>query len=401
MGVIKVRKVLFISSFITMRHTGGGIASSRNLDLCKSLFNADKVDVIAFSYLHKNNYDGENIKILPGYKNKLVTFYNNLCFFSGGLSLNNVNDIKLLSRDYDYFFLDSSLLGRISKIIKLEKSKSFICVFFHNVEFEFNKIRMKTTRQIWLLPLLLSSYFNEKIACKFSDIIISYNKRDSEKIRQLYGRGADLIVPITLEDKFDSSKVVNNASSEIIYLFLGSYFFANVDGILWFVNKVLPNVPGKLQIIGTGMEKLRNLIDNPRVDIIGFVDDVSSYYYNADFVVMPIFKGSGIKIKTAEALMFGKVILGTREAFEGYEIDNYDIGKQCDSAEEFVSAINYYISLNLVKKFNPASRELFLNKYCACNTKRIISNYFNSSTKNGIYNKMQKLMLQEHKKNNV
>lgn len=38
-------------------------------------------------------------------------------------------------------------------------------------------------------------------------------------------------------------------------------------------------------------------------------------------MVMPIFSGSGMKVKTAEALMYGKFLIGTKEAFEGYEID--------------------------------------------------------------------------------
>ena len=33
------------------------------------------------------------------------------------------------------------------------------------------------------------------------------------------------------------------------------------------------------------------------------------FYQNAELMVMPIFSGSGMKVKTAEALMYGKFLM--------------------------------------------------------------------------------------------
>ena len=44
--------------------------------------------------------------------------------------------------------------------------------------------------------------------------------------------------------------------------------------------------------------------------------------------------GSGMKVKTCEALMYGKNILGTDEAFEGYELDTARVGGRCNNAED-------------------------------------------------------------------
>ena len=47
-------------------------------------------------------------------------------------------------------------------------------------------------------------------------------------------------------------------------------------------------------------------------------------------MLFPIFEGSGMKLKTCEALMFGKNIIGTPEAFAGYDIDDYtNVGACC------------------------------------------------------------------------
>ena len=41
-----------------------------------------------------------------------------------------------------------------------------------------------------------------------------------------------------------------------------------------------------------------------------------------------------MKVKTCEALMFGKNIIGTKEAFEGYELDYQKVGAMCNTKEE-------------------------------------------------------------------
>lgn len=102
-----------------------------------------------------------------------------------------------------------------------------------------------------------------------------------------------------------------------------------------------------------------NIKREKKVKIFSDVPDLTKFFENADFMILPIFSGSGMKVKTAESLMNGKYILGTKEAFMGYEITP-DCGIECNSAEDFIKAIN---NLNLKYKFNDASYQLYLNKY--------------------------------------
>jgi hypothetical protein len=80
---------------------------------------------------------------------------------------------------------------------------------------------------------------------------------------------------------------------------------------------------------------------------------------NSLAVVAPIFLGSGMKTKVAEAASYGKVTIGTKEAFEGYE--NYEsIGILCNVADDFVQNINkeYY------KKFDPKKiKKIYIDNY--------------------------------------
>ena len=97
-----------------------------------------------------------------------------------------------------------------------------------------------------------------------------------------------------------------------------------------------------------------------QVHIYGFVVDLSDFYYRAKIVISPIHVGGGMKTKTAEALMYGKTILGSSEAFEGYEIDDRCM-ILCNTADEYIDNIRKL--RNSTSRLNILSRNLFLKKY--------------------------------------
>ena len=68
-------------------------------------------------------------------------------------------------------------------------------------------------------------------------------------------------------------------------------------------------------------------------------ENLEKYYINAKFIIAPIFDGSGMKTKIAEAMMYGKKVIGTTEAFVGYEDHLPEAGWLCNSKVEFVQSI--------------------------------------------------------------
>lgn len=57
--------------------------------------------------------------------------------------------------------------------------------------------------------------------------------------------------------------------------------------------------------------------DNPFVIDEGFVDDIDDFYQRMDLVVNPTLIGTGLKIKTMEALSYGVPLISTRIGFDG------------------------------------------------------------------------------------
>ena len=139
-----------------------------------------------------------------------------------------------------------------------------------------------------------------------------------------------------------------------------AYFYANVDGLSWFVEKVLPKVNAKLIVVGAKMDKL-SFKNNEKLEIHGFVEDLGEYYRKCDAVIAPIFEGSGMKTKTTEALMWGKYIIGTDESFCGFAIDD-TVDLKCNTEDDFIKNINRLSEFGICK-FNSPSRELYLKYY--------------------------------------
>ena len=197
---------------------------------------------------------------------------------------------------------------------------------------------------------------NERNAVKYSDFCIFLNERDKNEIEDYYGPSKNSsIIPITMKDTFDG---VLTQNSDNYGLFVGSFYKPNLEAID-FINSISNKLSCKIKIVGYKLENyvVKDLSTN--TELIGNVDDLSLYYKDASFVIMPIFSGSGMKVKTCEALMNGKVIFATREAIEGYKKTN-DV-YECNDSKSFINQINSY--LENIKTFSIINRKLFLDNY--------------------------------------
>ena len=98
------------------------------------------------------------------------------------------------------------------------------------------------------------------------------------------------------------------------------------------------------------------------VEVIGDAPDLLPYFEAADIMILPIFKGGGMKVKTCESLMYGKNIIATDEAFVGYDVDYDRVGGKCNTAEDFIACLRDF-EHNPRPRFNAYSRQMFLEKY--------------------------------------
>lgn len=155
-------------------------------------------------------------------------------------------------------------------------------------------------------------------------------------------------------------------------LFVGSLFGPNLDGVKWYVINVAPYVKYKTLVVDKGFETVKDELFCDNVEIIGTLEDMSEYYNGAKAVVMPILYGDGMKVKTAEGLMYGKTVIGTTEAFEEYSVKNGQEGYCVNTSEEFIDVIN---NKELVAN-STFSRELYEKNYSLTTCTRELKNFF-------------------------
>jgi glycosyltransferase involved in cell wall biosynthesis len=112
-----------------------------------------------------------------------------------------------------------------------------------------------------------------------------------------------------------------------VVLFVGSRGHrVNHEGLLRFVSACWPLIgarmpSARLRVVGSGgWEALREALEKtPGVTVVGRVDEVADEYARAALCVVPLFEGSGTKIKVLEALAHGRPAVVAGHSARGYE----------------------------------------------------------------------------------
>jgi glycosyltransferase involved in cell wall biosynthesis len=260
--------------------------------------------------------------------------------------------------------LNGSNLGRMAKAIKRRFPAVEILTLFHNVEARFFLGALRHSKSPRALAVLVANFVAERLAVRYSDRLITLNGRDSDGIGRIYGRRATDILPMAIVDSAGPASDQGPKPYPGDYLlFVGGGFYANRAGILWFAREVAPAIGITTCVVGRGLEDLRSELERGgNVRLIGEVDVLESWYRHAKAVIAPIFDGSGMKTKVAEALMHGKRIAGTSEAFVGYEEVAGRVGWTCDTRNDFIELIRSLEGLEL-PPFDASLRSLYERHY--------------------------------------
>jgi glycosyltransferase involved in cell wall biosynthesis len=271
---------------------------------------------------------------------------------------------RILQSGVRQVFLDGSNLGRLAEGIKKRVPGVEVITFFHNCEARFFLGALRRSRTLKAVGVLLSNYLAERSAVRFSDKRVCLSRRDSSLLRRIYGRGATHVSAMAIPDMAQETLALPQDSSEAPYaLFVGGAFYANQAGIDWYCQNVAPHVPLRTFVVGKGMTAMKQRLERcGNVTVVGEVDELAPWYLGAHVVVAPIFDGSGMKTKVAEALMFGKRVIGTPEAFSGYEEIAARAGVTCLDAAQFKQALVSELERPFVM-IDPKLRALYDDHY--------------------------------------
>lgn len=266
----------------------------------------------------------------------------------------------------DFLFVDQSVYGLACADAKTANPSLRVAVLFHNVERKFYLDRVLKKGALHNLLLVPPIARAERAAARYADLAIVLSARDRDELGRLYGRSPDIIMPAAMEDEFGGERSAGSAgkgeeNGGLSMLFVGSAFPPNLDGVRWFAKKVLPKVRGRLTVVGRGFEAYADELGSDKLRVVGSVSSTAEWYRDADCVVSPVFWGGGIKVKTAEAFMHGKIVVGSDEAFVGY--DRSAAGAMLANTErEYLACLNSIIGAKerADVRFSAPARNYFL-----------------------------------------
>jgi polysaccharide biosynthesis protein PslH len=299
-------------------------------------------------------------------------------------SLNFENRIKEIFdiKDFDIIQLESLYTTPYIKSIRKLSPKSKIVLRTHNVEHEiwFQKFKQEKN--------LFKSFYLKHLAEKLREYEVGIIKKVdsviaiSEKDAAYFSKINSKIPVLTIKTGIQLATESGNCDENNLF-FIGSFDWQpNLEGILWFLENVWPDLilkfpTLKFYIAGRKMPERLLKMKLSGVQILGEIEDASLFIRKNGIMVVPLFSGSGIRIKILEAMAAGKVVISTSMGAEGSgATDNKNI-LLANTPAEFSEAISKCLSdLSFLKETGKNASSFAKENYSLESISRKFDDYY-------------------------
>jgi glycosyltransferase involved in cell wall biosynthesis len=237
--------------------------------------------------------------------------------------------LKLLSTDsFDLVVYENLATLDLARLMKLKFPKIVQIYDAHNFDteiafqqFQGYEIPKGIYKNIKRIEAGIYKYIDILWTCSERDKLL-FDNANYKRINQI-----DVIPNGTNLVNFDFIDIKKERIENTI-LFVGSLDYEpNNEGLIWFLGFVFPliKIEVELKIIGSGNAsvELNNLLKKTNnVELIGFVENLDNHYIGSDLVVIPLWSGSGTRLKALEAMNYHCAIVSTSKGVEGIEISD-------------------------------------------------------------------------------
>lgn len=292
----------------------------------------------------------------------------------------------LQEQEYDVIQLETLYLAPYVDIIK-EYSSALVTMRAHNVEYEIWERLTKNTK--FLPKKLYLNYLTNKLKnyeienLNKYDYLIPVSGKDLVKFKKLGYMNGAMASPIGLETKlYKATKEDLKKSDKLKICFIGAMdWMPNLEGFEWFMDHVWDEVSSytdvELYVAGRNTPDSIKKINKPNIHILGEIDDAIAFINACDILIVPLFSGSGTRVKILEGMALGKLVVTTSLGLEGIEAqDNkevligdtgsafVDAIKRCVDDPSLISSIGDNARAFVIKFYdNKANAQTLLNTY--------------------------------------
>jgi glycosyltransferase involved in cell wall biosynthesis len=226
-------------------------------------------------------------------------------------------------------------------------------MFTHNVEAEIFERHAARERGLWRLVWADQSRKMARLegtSLGRYDSVVAVSERDRDVLASRYGLKVVEAIDTGVDLDFfamNSGEPDPKADGGTLVFVATMSWAANVEGIHFLLDEVWPLLvaerPGVRAVI-IGRSPPASLAEKVRargldVTLTGFVEDIRPYVAAANVYVIPLFVGSGTRIKAFEAMAMGRPVVSTGLGVEGLEVRDEVEFLQADDAAAFAAAI--------------------------------------------------------------
>lgn len=278
----------------------------------------------------------------------LNLFKNESYHISRFISNRYKKELKQLLQEEEFDILQLETLYLAPYLPTIRKySNAKICMRSHNIEHEiWERIAQNNRNPIKKLYLKYLARKLKKYEIKNLnkyDLLISVSERDLKKLRALGYKKEGFTSPIGINlSRYDASESKNTLCD---ICFIGALdWMPNVEGLMWFFEKVWPTLslrnPGlKFHIAGRNIGSNIKAFASDNVIIHGEVNNAINFINTYEVMIVPLFSGSGTRVKILEGMSLGKTIVTTSIGKEGIEVQHGKHLLVADTPIDFISHI--------------------------------------------------------------
>mgnify|MGYP004468024851 CR=1 FL=1 len=203
-----------------------------------------------------------------------------------------------------------------------------------------------------------------------TDKVIVLSNTDYDSLKNMTGSEfTHVVIPIGVPDRGLKEEAKNK---ELKILFIGTLTWEpNNAGLIWFLEEVMPiieqrNIGIHLYIVGKNpSEEVKRLSGKykGKVTITGYVDSVDEYYDMCDVTIVPLFIGSGQRVKLIEAFSKGMPAISTSIGAEGLEYIDKESIVIADDKYKFAESIELLQNIETRDKLSHNCRKVYDENY--------------------------------------
>jgi glycosyltransferase involved in cell wall biosynthesis len=179
------------------------------------------------------------------------------------------------------------------------------------------------------------------------DKIIILSEEDNKYLQEITKHEfKSEIIPICIDEHIRKD-VTEYDNTVVKMLFLGTMTWEpNRSGLLWFLKNVIPQLKAQginysLDIVGKnpGEEIMKLASADKDIHVAGYVEDTEVYFKKCDCMIVPLFVGSGQRVKIIESLSRGFPVISTSVGAEGLAVSDNESILIADTSDEYICAL--------------------------------------------------------------